>query len=66
MFWPETQPRSRRPASNALNSGGYGPWLFGIVDAPFCANSGVSTKPGQLHMRLGRVGMLPASRLGVY
>ena len=31
------------------NSGGYGRWLFGIVDTPFRPNHGVSTKPGQLH-----------------
>ena len=34
------------------NSGGYGPRLFGIVDAPFRPNHGVSTKPGQLHFDL--------------
>src|SRR5207245_10966396 len=28
------------------NAGGYGRWLFGIVDAPFRPNDGVSTKPG--------------------
>src|SRR5207302_5757668 len=31
------------------NAGGYARWLFGIVDAPFRPNHGVSTKPGQLH-----------------
>src|SRR3989442_714175 len=31
------------------NSAGYRRWLFGIVDAPFRPNHGVSTKPGQLH-----------------
>src|SRR5437660_3433695 len=30
------------------NAGGYARWLFGIVDAPFRPNHGVSTKPGQL------------------
>jgi hypothetical protein len=37
-------------------SAGYGRWLFGIVDAPFRPNDGVSTKPGQLRdaaLRLG-------------
>src|SRR5206468_12921230 len=33
------------------NAGGYARWLFGIVDAPFRPNDGVSTKPGQLHSR---------------
>src|SRR5882724_5846944 len=34
--------------SRCRNSGGYGRWLLGIVDAPFRPNHGVSTKPGQL------------------
>src|SRR2546422_4082253 len=32
--------------SRCRNSGGYGRWLLGIVDAPFRPNDGVSTKPG--------------------
>src|SRR6266849_2468441 len=32
------------------NAGGYARWLFGIVDAPFRPNHGVSTQPGQLHL----------------
>src|SRR2546425_253628 len=36
------------------NSGAYGRWLFGIVDAPFRPNHGVSTKPGQLQTAGGR------------
>src|SRR5213594_1314534 len=36
--------------SRCRNSAGYGRWLFGIVDAPFRPNHGVSTKPGQLQL----------------
>src|SRR5207253_1506015 len=43
------RPFRTNSTSRARNSGGYGRWLFGIVDAPFRPNSGVSTKPGQLH-----------------
>src|SRR5438309_1388479 len=42
------RPFRTNSTSRARNSGGYGRWLFGIVDAPFRPNSGVSTKPGQL------------------
>jgi len=34
-------------------SGGYGRWLFGIVDLLFRPNHGVSTKPGQLQRGYG-------------
>ena len=43
------RPFRTNSTSRARNFGGYGRWLFGIVDAPFRPNSGVSTKPGQLH-----------------
>src|SRR6266849_3209077 len=40
------------------NSGAYGRWLFGIVDAPFRPNHGVSTKPVNSTLCLG---LAPAS-----
>jgi hypothetical protein len=45
----KVRPFRTNSTSRARNSGGYGRWLFGIVDAPFHPNSGASTKPGQLH-----------------
>src|SRR5229473_4450348 len=51
------------------NSTGYARWLFGIVDAPFRPNHGVSTKPGAVsrgHRNSARKGLgwcAPAERL---
>src|SRR5213594_3172437 len=42
------RPFRTNSTSRARNSGGYGRLLFGVVDAPFRPNSGLSTKPGPL------------------
>ena len=41
-------PERTSSTSRRRNSGGYGAWLFGIVN-PSSPSVGVSTKPGQLH-----------------
>ncbi len=43
------------------NSGGYGRWLFGIVDTPIHPYHKVSTKAGHVHTAWGRAAAVFAS-----